>query len=141
MNTAAVLILLPFDQDPRQVESVVSQFIAFRISFSVRLISPERAPEHLQKIIEEFERQDGEVIMCLGDENSLLATFVEACSDRPVLVQAQRALSHLTDAALRIMACKQPLLREELRRQRLILAMQVLEADRQWKIKAEKDVT
>ncbi len=131
MHQHFVLILTPYGVSIEGLEACLQGLKDFQIGFSVRAVSPEGAPDHLLQILEQFHQGADDLIYCWECEGSMeLTRYVAARTERPVLTLSagDRAAIPL---GLKILACKDPLLREELRRQRLSLAVHVLEADRQ----------
>lgn len=80
-----VLILLGSQSDLNITEKGVGILKSLGISFSLRIASAHRTPEHVENLIKEFEGQDGKVLMCVAGMSAHLAGVVAAQTLKPVI--------------------------------------------------------
>ena len=80
-----VLILLGSQSDLPVTEKGVGILKEFGIPFQLRIASAHRTPSHVEALIENFEKNGGEVVMCGAGMSAHLAGVVASLTTLPVL--------------------------------------------------------
>ncbi len=80
-----VLIVLGSASDLTITNDGLEQLKDLGISFSLRIASAHRSPDHVHEIVKEFESQGGKVIICVAGKSAHLAGVVASLTTKPVL--------------------------------------------------------
>ncbi len=159
-----VLILLGSKSDLKITEAGINSLKEFGIPFKLHIASAHRTPDHVHKLVGEFEKNGGKVVICIAGMSAHLAGVVAALTTLPVLAvpvagQATAGLDALlsmsqmpggipvatmtlgkagfTNAALfaaQIIATADEPLKQQFRQDRAIRAAKVLEMDKECSI-------
>ncbi|RZA10377.1 MAG: 5-(carboxyamino)imidazole ribonucleotide mutase, partial [Proteobacteria bacterium] len=154
-----VLILLGSHSDLTITEKGQEVLREFKIAYDLRIASAHRSPALVEKLVSDFEKQGGKVVICVAGMSAHLAGVVAAQTNLPVLaVPVANAATAGLDAllsmsqmpagipvatmtlgkagftnsalfAIQIIATNEPAVTEELIRYRKAQTTQVLESD------------
>ena len=80
-----VLILLGSHNDAPVTEKGVGILKEFGVPFELRVASAHRTPSHVEALVENFEKNGGEVVMCGAGMSAHLAGVVASLTTLPVL--------------------------------------------------------
>lgn len=80
-----VVILLGSKSDLPVTEKGVALFKEMGISYSLRIASAHRTPDHVHSIITDFEQSGGQVVICVAGMSAHLAGVVASLTTLPVL--------------------------------------------------------
>lgn len=93
--------MLGSQSDLKITETGISTLKKFGVSFSLRIASAHRTPSHVETLIDEFEKNDGKVIICIAGMSAHLAGVVAAQTIKPVIaVPVQSSATAGFDALL-----------------------------------------
>lgn len=82
---AKVLILLGSDSDLPATHTGVETLRSMGVSFSLRIASAHRTPDVVHEVVQQFDRDGGQVIICVAGKSAHLAGVVAALTLKPVL--------------------------------------------------------
>jgi len=98
-----VLILLGSASDLGITEDGLSLLKRGKVSFSLRVASAHRTPQHVHELVKEFLDADGQVFICVAGMSAHLAGVVAGLSTRPVIaVPVSRAATAGLDSLLSV---------------------------------------
>ena len=80
-----VLILLGSASDLKITEKGVDLLKKMHVSFQLRVASAHRTPEYLHQIVNEFDQQEGKVVVCVAGKSAHLGGVVASITTKPVL--------------------------------------------------------
>lgn len=80
-----ILIVLGSKSDLGTTEKGLQLFKEHKQPYSLRIASAHRSPEHLHDIMDEFEKNEGKVVICVAGKSAHLAGVVASLTLKPVL--------------------------------------------------------
>lgn len=162
-----VQIFLGSKSDLKTTEKGIEILKKLGVSFSLRIASAHRTPEHVHKLVSDFEKNGGEVFICVAGMSAHLGGVVASLTVKPVIaVPISRATTAGLDSLLSIsqmpshipvatmgfdssgfvnaallacemLALKDESLKDQLLSQRVETAETVIETDKEYRIDFE----
>ena len=80
-----ILILLGSHSDLKITERGLGYLKELGIKFELRIASAHRTPEHVESLVDKFDKQGGKAIICVAGKSAHLAGVVAASTKTPVL--------------------------------------------------------
>ncbi len=80
-----VLIILGSSSDLTITEKGLGVLKKFCQPFSLRIASAHRSPDHVHAIVKNFEKEGGQIVICVAGKSAHLAGVVASMTTKPVL--------------------------------------------------------
>ncbi len=148
-----ILALLLHESDLALTKKGQELFADFSISYELRIASAHQNPAFLEELVRSFQKQGGQLIICLGNATDHGAAWASSLCNLPILLvpvdERSQSPSHLPIAtmgcgasgftqaalfALQVLAMHDLALAHELHRYRQSLAFQGIQTDKQHRI-------
>lgn len=134
-----VLILLADASDGALTDKGCELLREFSITYQMRVAAARLAPDYVSEMVSAFEKDGGQVILCLAPPADPLLAWVSAQTSRPVLPVTAWGLSAVgfaqaAQVCLQILALSDAELEKDVQRLRHRQAAQVIAVDQKYRV-------